>query len=82
MNVQVAPGGEAGISTRTSKVKEAIDKAKAKPWAGTAASSCGPSGTEPLLRVMVEGEDLEHYRKCLPRTPWRMSCGSVWRNTV
>ena len=58
VNVQVGPEGKLHFYT-DSEVKEAIENAKAK--LGTSGRIVvRPSGTEPLLRVMIEGEDLEY----------------------
>ena len=56
--MQVGPEGKLHFYT-DSEVKEAIENAKAK--LGTSGRIVvRPSGTEPLLRVMIEGEDLEY----------------------
>ena len=58
VNVQVGPEGKLHFYT-DSEVKDAIEKAKEK--LGTSGRIVvRPSGTEPLLRVMIEGEDLEY----------------------
>lgn len=58
VNVQVGPEGKLRFYTDT-EVKETIEKAKAK--LGTKGRVIvRPSGTEPLLRVMIEGEDAEY----------------------
>ena len=44
------------------KVKQAIDTAT-KALNGNGRVIVRPSGTEPLLRVMVEGQDLEQIEK-------------------
>lgn len=58
VNVQVGPEGKLHFYT-DSTVKEAIEKAKEK-LGNTGRIVVRPSGTEPLLRVMIEGEDLEY----------------------
>lgn len=58
VNVVVSPEGKLRFYT-DSDVKEAIEKAKAK-LGGNGRIVVRPSGTEPLLRVMIEGEDPEY----------------------
>ena len=58
VNVQVGRVGKRHFYTDC-EVKEAIENATAK--LGTSGRIVvRPSGTEPLLRVMIEGEDLEY----------------------
>lgn len=60
VNVEVKPEGKLRFYTDTA-VKEAVDKARAQ--LGSAGRIVvRPSGTEPLLRVMVEGEDPDGIR--------------------
>ena len=61
VNIRVSPEGKVAFYTDP-KVKKAIDTAT-KALNGNGRVLVRPSGTEPLLRVMVEGEDLEHIRK-------------------
>jgi len=58
VNVQVSPEGKLRFYTDAA-VKEAIEKAKAK-LGEKGRIVVRPSGTEPLLRVMIEGEDSEY----------------------
>lgn len=58
VNVQVGPEGKLRFYT-DAEVKEVIEKAKAK-LGGKGRIIVRPSGTEPLLRVMIEGEDPEY----------------------
>ncbi len=44
------------------EIKEAIDKLE-KEFAGNGRVLIRPSGTEPLVRVMIEGEDQEYITK-------------------
>ncbi len=57
VNVQVGPEGKLRFYTDT-EVKEVIEKAKEK-LGSTGRVVVRPSGTEPLLRVMIEGEDAQ-----------------------
>lgn len=57
VNVTTSPEGKLRFYTDT-EVKESIDKAKAA-LGNTGRIIVRPSGTEPLLRVMVEGENEE-----------------------
>lgn len=58
VNVQVGPEGKLRFYTDT-EVKEVVEKAKAK-LGDKGRIVVRPSGTEPLLRVMIEGEDPEY----------------------
>ncbi len=58
VNVQVGPEGKLRFYT-DAEVKDAIEKAKEK-LGGNGRIVVRPSGTEPLLRVMIEGEDPEY----------------------
>ncbi len=58
VNVQVGPEGKLRFYTDT-EVKDVIEKAKAK-LGDKGRVIVRPSGTEPLLRVMIEGEDPEY----------------------
>lgn len=58
VNVQVGPEGKLRFYT-DNEVKDAIEKAKAK-LGEQGRIVVRPSGTEPLLRVMIEGEDPEY----------------------
>lgn len=58
VNVEVEPEGKLRFYTDT-VVKEEIEKVKAK-LGSTGRIIVRPSGTEPLLRVMIEGENLEY----------------------
>jgi phosphoglucosamine mutase len=58
VNVTVSPEGKLRFYT-DGEVKDAIEKAKAK-LGGKGRVIVRPSGTEPLLRVMIEGEDPEY----------------------
>jgi len=58
VNVDVSPEGKLRFYT-DAKVKDAIEKAKVK-LGGKGRIVVRPSGTEPLLRVMIEGEDPEY----------------------
>jgi phosphoglucosamine mutase len=58
VNVQVSPEGKLRFYTDT-EVKSAIERAKAK-LGSNGRIVVRPSGTEPLLRVMIEGEDPEY----------------------
>ena len=60
-NIRVTPEGKLAFYTDP-KVKKAIDTAT-KTLAGNGRVIVRPSGTEPLLRVMVEGQDLELIEK-------------------
>ena len=60
-NIRVSPEGKLAFYTDP-KVKQAIDAAT-KILAGNGRVSVRPSGTEPLLRVMVEGQDLALIEK-------------------
>ena len=55
VNIQVSPEGKLAFYT-DHKVKEAIDRA-AQTLGRDGRIIVRPSGTEPLLRVMVEGQD-------------------------
>ena len=57
VNVKTSPEGKLRFYTDT-EVKESIERAKAA-LGGTGRIIVRPSGTEPLLRVMVEGENEE-----------------------
>lgn len=61
VNVRVTPDGKVAFYTDP-KVKKAIDAAT-KALNSNGRVLVRPSGTEPLLRVMVEGQDLEQIRK-------------------
>lgn len=58
VNVQVSAEGKLRFYTDT-EVKNAIERAKAK-LGSNGRIVVRPSGTEPLLRVMIEGEDPEY----------------------
>ena len=58
VNIQVAPDGKLRFYTDTA-VKEAIERAKEKVGKN-GRIVVRPSGTEPLLRVMLEGEDADY----------------------
>lgn len=60
-NIRVTPEGKLAFYTDP-KVKQAIDAAT-KMLAGNGRVIVRPSGTEPLLRVMVEGQDLALIEK-------------------
>lgn len=60
-NIRVSPEGKLAFYTDP-KVKQAIDAAT-KILAGNGRVIVRPSGTEPLLRVMVEGQDLALIEK-------------------
>ena len=60
-NIRVSPEGKLAFYTDP-KVKQAIDSAT-KTLAGNGRVIVRPSGTEPLLRVMVEGQDLALIEK-------------------
>ena len=60
-NIRVSPEGKLAFYTDP-KVKQAID-AVTKMLAGNGRVIVRPSGTEPLLRVMVEGQDLALIEK-------------------
>ena len=60
-NIRVSPEGKLAFYTDP-KVKQAIDAAT-KTLAGNGRVIVRPSGTEPLLRVMVEGKDLALIEK-------------------
>ena len=60
-NIRVSPEGKLACYTDP-KVKQAIDAAT-KMLAGNGRVIVRPSGTEPLLRVMVEGQDLALIEK-------------------
>ena len=60
-NIRVSPEGKLAFYTDP-KVKQAIDAAT-KMLAGNGRVIVRPSGTEPLLRVMVEGQDLALIEK-------------------
>lgn len=60
-NIRVSPEGKLAFYTDP-KVKNAIDAAT-KTLAGNGRVIVRPSGTEPLLRVMVEGQDLALIEK-------------------
>ena len=60
-NIRVTPEGKLAFYTDP-KVKKAIDAAT-KELNGNGRVIVRPSGTEPLLRVMVEGQDLELIEK-------------------
>ena len=60
-NIRVSPEGKLAFYTDP-KVKQAIDAAT-KTLAGNGRVIVRPSGTEPLLRVMVEGQDLALMEK-------------------
>ena len=61
VNVTTSPEGKLRFYTDT-EVKESIEKAKAA-LGNTGRIIVRPSGTEPLLRVMVEGQDLALIEK-------------------
>ena len=61
VNVRVTSDGKVAFYTDP-KVRKAIDTAT-KALNGNGRVLVRPSGTEPLLRVMVEGQDLEEIRK-------------------
>ena len=61
VNIRVTPEGKVAFYTDP-KVKQAIDTAT-KALNGNGRVIVRPSGTEPLLRVMVEGQDLEQIEK-------------------
>ena len=58
VNIQVAPDGKLRFYTDTA-VKDAIERAKEK-LGKNGRIVVRPSGTEPLLRVMLEGEDADY----------------------
>jgi phosphoglucosamine mutase len=58
VNVEVSPEGKLRFYTDAA-VKDAIEKAKVK-LGDKGRIIVRPSGTEPLLRVMIEGEDAEY----------------------
>lgn len=58
VNIRVAPDGKLRFYTDT-EVKEAIERAKEK-LGKNGRIVVRPSGTEPLLRVMLEGEDADY----------------------
>lgn len=60
-NIRVSPEGKLAFYTDP-KMKQAIDAAT-KTLAGNGRVIVRPSGTEPLLRVMVEGQDLALIEK-------------------
>ena len=60
-NIRVSPEGKLAFYPDP-KVKQAIDAAT-KTLAGNGRVIVRPSGTEPLLRVMVEGQDLALIEK-------------------
>ena len=61
VNIRVSPEGKLAFYTDP-KVKKAIDAAT-KALDGNGRVIVRPSGTEPLLRVMVEGRDLALIEK-------------------
>ncbi len=61
VNIRVSPEGKLAFYT-DQKVKAAIDKATAE-LAGNGRVIVRPSGTEPLLRVMVEGIDEQQIER-------------------
>ena len=61
VNIRVSPDGKVAFYTDP-KVQKAIDAAT-KQLNGNGRVLVRPSGTEPLLRVMVEGEDLALIEK-------------------
>lgn len=61
VNIRVTPEGKVAFYTDP-KVRKAIDAAT-KALDGNGRVLVRPSGTEPLLRVMVEGQDPEQIRK-------------------
>ena len=61
VNIQVSPEGKLAFYT-DHKVKEAIDRA-AQTLGRDGRIIVRPSGTEPLLRVMVEGQDEDLIEK-------------------
>ena len=53
-NVRVA---RRSIRCSSPQIHRSSERAPKAGWARAAASSCDPSGTEPVIRVMVEGSD-------------------------
>jgi phosphoglucosamine mutase len=61
VNVEVAEDGKARFAS-DAVVQEAVEKAR-KELGEDGRIVVRPSGTEPLLRVMVEGQDTQLIRK-------------------
>ena len=66
INVRLPSDANAADVCRLSKVEAAVAQAEAE-LAGAGRVLLRPSGTEPVIRVMVEGQDSELVRQCCER---------------